>query len=112
MGPFKLSLNRVYDKVRISEGSESLLLSVDADPMRMVAGLNQAQKAMQAITSESTEEETKAAAAYFAGVIFGPGQAEQLMEFYHGDAACVINVCGKYFAERLSKLIARAQKRK
>ncbi len=111
-GGYTISLHRVHDSVRIREGDDALTLAVDADPMRMVAGLNQAQKTLQAITSESTEEETRAAAAFFAGIIFGQAQAEQLMAFYHGDAACVINVCGKYFSERLSKLIARAQKRK
>ena len=111
-GGYTLSLNRVHDNVRIREGDDTLHLAVDADPMRMVAGLNQAQKTLQTITSESTEEETRAAATYFAGVIFGQAQAEKLLEFYHGNAACVINVCGKYFAGRLNKLITRAQMRK
>lgn len=109
--PFRVTLNRVHDKVRISEGGESLMLVVDADPMRMVAGLGQAQKLMQALTGESTEKEQKDAALYFAGVIFGREQAEKLLEFYHGDSGCVVNVCGKYFAGRLGKLITRAQKK-
>lgn len=112
MRVFKMSLGRVYDNVRISEGGESLSLAVDADPMRMVAGLNQAQKRLQAITGESTEAQVREAALSFAGVIFGPEQAERLLEFYHGDPGCVINICGRYFSERLRGKIAKAQKRK
>ena len=36
---YSLSLNRIHDKVRINEGDEHLLLKVDGDPMRMVAGI-------------------------------------------------------------------------
>ena len=41
---FKITLNRIHDKVRITEGDEHLELRVDGDPMRMVAGLNEAQR--------------------------------------------------------------------
>ena len=109
--PFKISLHRVHDKVKITEGGEALSLYVDADPMRVVAGLSQAQKMLQALTEESTDEERDNAARYFAQVIFGKEQAEQLMAFYHNDAACVINVCGQYFEKRLGKIITNAQKR-
>lgn len=108
---YKISLNRIHDRVRITEGDERLDLRVDADPMRLVAGLNEAQRRLKTITDESTAEENRDAAKYFAGVIFGAEQAAQLMEFYHDDAGCVINVCGRYFSDRLSKLIERAQKR-
>lgn len=109
--PFTISLNRVHDRVRISEGGEHIDLLVDDDPMRLVAGLSQAQKGLQAINSESTDEDQVNAAQYFAQVIFGKTQAEQLLAFYHNDAGCVINVCGRYFTDRLSKLITAAQKR-
>ncbi|MBO5917358.1 MAG: hypothetical protein J6Q14_01155 [Oscillospiraceae bacterium] len=108
---FTLSLNRVHDRIRIVEGDERLELRVDGDPMRMVAGLNEAQKRLRGLTEGSPEEEQRSAAQYFAAVMFGEEQARALMEFYHDDAACVINVCGRYFSERLAKLIARAQKR-
>lgn len=108
---FKISLHRVHDTVKISEGSESVLLHVDADPMRMVAGLSQAQKMLQSITSESTDEDSLKAVQYFATVIFGKDQAENLLAFYHNDASCIINVCGQYFEKRLSKLITKAQKK-
>ena len=108
---YKLSLNRVHDRVRITEGGERIDLRVDADPMRMVAGLNEAQRRLKTITDESTTEEKNEIAVYFAGVIFGTEQAPQLMEFYRNDAACVINVCGRYFSARLAKLIEKAQRR-
>ena len=108
---YNISLNRVHDRVRITEGDEHIDLRVDADPMRMVAGLNEAQRRLKTITDESTEDERNAIAQYFAGVIFGGEQAENMMEFYHCDAACVINVCGRYFSGRLAKLIEKAQRR-
>ena len=108
---YKLSLNRVHDKVRINEGDEHLLLKVDADPVRMVAGILQAQKILQAIDDNSTEEQRHDAAEFFCGCIFGKEQTAQIFDFYHDDTGCVINVCGRYFAERLSKLIDKAQRK-
>jgi hypothetical protein len=108
---FTLSLNRVHDRVRIAEGDERLDLRVDGDPMRMVAGLNDAQKRLRGLSDASTEEEQRSAAQFFASVMFGEEQAKALMEFYHDDAACVINICGKYFSDRLAGLISKAQKR-
>ena len=108
---FKISLNRIHDTVRITEGDESLTLCVDADPMRIVAGLNEAQKRLKTINEEMPEDERNAIATYFASVIFGETQATELMEFYHSDAACVINICGQYFGQRLAKLITKAQKK-
>ena len=108
---YKISLNRIHDKVRITEGDEHLDLRVDSDPMRVIAGLNEAQRRLKTITDTTPEGERNAIATYFAGVIFGDTQAKALMEFYHDDAACVINVCGKYFSDRLAGLITKAQKR-
>ena len=108
---FTMSLNRVHDRVRIVEGDERLELRVDADAMRMVAGLNEAQRHLRALTEDNTGEQQKEAALYFAGVIFGGEQAKALMDFYHDDAACVINICGRYFSDRLAKLIEKAQRR-
>lgn len=108
---FEISLNRIHDTIRIREGNDSLTLSVDADAMRMVAGLNKARNLLQTIGEETTEEQRNDAARYFAAVIFGDEQAGKLMDFYRGDAGCVINVCGQYFAKRLSGMIAKAQKK-
>ncbi|MBO6092522.1 MAG: hypothetical protein J6P40_02690 [Oscillospiraceae bacterium] len=107
---YKITLHRVHDVVRIHEGTDSLRLVVDGDPMRMVAGLNKAQKMLSMISEDTTEEEKRTAAEYFAEVIFGKEQAQQLMEFYRDDSLCVINVCGTYFRDRLGKLITKAQK--
>lgn len=112
LGRWEITLNRVHDTVRVREGQERLTLRVDGDAMRMVAGLNAAQKRLQAITESTPEEEINSAALYFAGVMFGEAQAQALLEFYRGDAGCVVNVCGRYFSGRLARLIERAQKRK
>ena len=108
---FKLSLNRVHDRIKINEGAESLVLVVDGDPMRMVAGILQAQKLLQAIDENSTDEQTHNAAQYFAEVIFGKEQTAKLFDFYRDDAGCVVSVCGKYFKERLSKMLDKAQRK-
>ena len=109
--PYDISLHRVRDRVRIVEGEERLELQVDADPMRMVAGLNEAQRRLKALAADSTEEAQKDAALYFAGVIFGAEQANALMDFYNGDPGCVINICGKYFSAHLAAKIEKAQKK-
>lgn len=106
-----LTLNRVHDTVVIAEGGEKIKLHVDADPMRMVAGLNQVQRMFQALNENSSEEEARSAAMYYAAVIFGHDQADQLAAFYHNDAGCIIGICGRYFTGRLNKLITAAQKK-
>ena len=107
---YEMTLNRVHDTITVREGTERLTLTVNGDAMRMVAGLNKAQAKMKGVTEATPDEEVKEVAEYFAAVIFGTEQAKKIMEFYAGDAACVINVCGKYFRERLGGIIAKAQK--
>ena len=108
---YTMTLNRVHDTLRIKEGAETLTLVVNGDSLRMVAGLNKAQEKMKALTDESTEDQIKEAAEYFASVLFGSEQAAQLMAFYADDAGCVISVCGQYFKERLAERIAKQQKK-
>jgi hypothetical protein len=108
---YEMTLNRVHDTVTIREGDESVTLTVNGDAMRIVAGLNRAQEKMNALTDGSPDEDVKDAAEYFAAVIFGKDQAEQLMAFYADDPACVISVCGKYFKDRLADRIAKVQKK-
>ena len=115
MGIFKkgyeVTLNRVHDNIVVRESGETLKLTVNGDSMRMVAGLNKAQKKMLELNDESSDEQVKECAEYFAAVIFGKEQAEKLMEFYADDPSCVITVCGQYFKERLAGKIAQAQKK-
>ena len=108
---YTLTMNRVRDRMRIVEGADRLDLRVDGDPMRMVAGLNEAQRRLREINDESAPEQQREAALFFASAIFGDEQAKTLMDFYRGDAACVISVCGRYFSARLAKRIEKAQKR-
>ena len=110
---YELTLNRVHDTITIKENDEELKLTVNADPMRLVAGLNNAQKKLTELTKnkDATDEETLDAAKYFASTIFGPEQAEKLLAFYANDPGCVITVCGQYFRQRLANLIAKQQKK-
>lgn len=111
---YDITLNRVHDTLRINENGETLPLTVSADPLRIVAGLNKAQEKLNNLVhgeKEPTEAEMHEAAEYFATVIFGKEQAGMLMAFYNDDAACVINVCGTYFKERLGNKISRMQKK-
>lgn len=108
---YELTLNRVHDKITIRESGETLNLTVNGDAMRMVAGLNRAQKKMLELKDDSTDAEIRDAAEYFATVIFGMDQAKQIMAFYADDPTCVISVCGQYFKERLAGKIAEVQKK-
>ena len=106
-----MTLNRVHDTINVKEGGETLRLVVNGDSLRMVAGLTKAQQKMTALNDDSSEEELTNCAEYFAAVIFGREQAEKLMAFYANDPASVINVCGRYFKERLAGKIAEVQKK-
>ena len=106
---FTISLFRVHDTVRIRENGESLTLKVDADPMRLTAGLNEARKRLQGINEESDDVEQLAAAMYFAQTVFGEEQAAKLAELYNNDPTAIVNIVGQYFSQRLSKLIKKAQ---
>jgi hypothetical protein len=110
---FRITLNRVHDKVNVREMGESLILRVDGDPIQMTIGLNRVQKELQALNAaeEKTMEDALPVARMFSEVIFGKTQTEKLVELYNGDAACVISVCGQYLTKRLAKRIVRAQKR-
>ena len=110
-GRYEMTLNRVHDSITIKEGGERLTLTVNGDAMRMVAGLNKAQQKMLSLNEESTDEQVKETAEFFAAVIFGQEQAKKLMDFYADDPGCVINVCGQYFRERLAQRIAKVQKK-
>jgi ABC-type hemin transport system substrate-binding protein len=107
-----MTLNRVHDDVEIREGGDSLILHVEADPDRVVAGLNERSRRMKTLTNDSTEDDFTEAARFFASVIFGAEQAEKLLEFYHKDANCVMRACSEYFTRRLSHMITDIQKKR
>ena len=108
---FTMSLNRVHDTLKIKEGNDSIILHVNADPRRIVAGLNGVQARLQSINEETPDAERLEHAKVFANVLFGEEQAKQLADFYHDDYGCIISVCSKYFDQRLAKLITKAQKK-
>lgn len=108
---FCLTLNRVRDKIRVREGKESIILRVDGDPLKIVAGLNTVQALLKAIDDNSKPGQVQGAAHAFATAIFGQAQAKALEDFYMGDPTCVINVCSKYFSERLARKIEKVQVR-
>ena len=108
---YEITLNRVHDSITIRESGETLKLTVNGDAMRMVAGLNKAQAKLKELTDDSTDEQVKECAQYFAAVIFGTEQAKKLMDFYAEDPGCVITVCGQYFKERLAGKISEVQKK-
>ena len=109
----EITLNRVHHTVTINEQGERLKLVVNADPMRLVAGLNKAQEKLNALVKQEQpkEEEILDAAHFFATVLFGTEQANKLLDFYAGDAPCVINVCGQVFKDQLAEKISRVQKK-
>ena len=110
----EVTLNRIHHTVIINENGEKLKLVVNADPMRLVAGINKASKKLEDTISkdrEPTNEEMKEAAEYFSAVLFGKEQTEKLFEFYANDAACVINICAQIFRDQLTDKITKAQKK-
>lgn len=107
----EMSLGRVHGTLVITEGFDKLTLKVNEDPMRLTAGLVHVQRLLKTWTEKTTEKQKRDIALTYATVIFGTEQAKKLLDFYHGDAACVINVCAQYFARTLSRLINKAQKR-
>lgn len=107
-----LTLGRVYDTVKIKEGGETLVLHVNSEPTRIVVGLSNAQKQLMTIDENTTDEERERIARFFSEVIFGEEQTRKLFGFYYDDPSCVIAVCGRYFADRLGKLITKQQKKR
>ena len=101
----------VHDRMTFRAGDERITLRVDRNGREIIAALNAAKEQMTRVGADSTEEEIREAAMAFAEALFGREQAEKLFELY-GNAGSVVNVCGQYFTNYLSKKITRAQKRK
>lgn len=107
---YKASLNRVHDLIEVREGTEHMILRVDADPMDLVRLLNALEPRMNALDS-GNEKEADGIAREFCSAIFGAAQTDKMFDFYNGSGVCVLNIVGKYFSERMWKLITKAQKR-
>ena len=109
----EVSLNRIHHTVYVNENGEKLKLVVNADPMRITAGMNKAKAKLNAAVhrADPDDDEIRDAAMFFAAVLFGKEQTEKLMEFYAGDTACVINICAQIFRDQLTDKITAAQKR-
>lgn len=110
---FKISTNRVHDHVRVMEGASRLDLIVDVDPRAVMVKLKAAQDALQAV-AQATDDQSPAvqqAAKTFAAAIFGPSQAEKLLDFYANSGSAVISLCTKYLSTRLMRLVKTAQRR-
>ena len=110
----EISLNRVRDHITIREGTETLDLVVDSDANSIVSRLLKAQKTLNAVNGETTEDEREQAAHDLSDAIFGKQQTEKLFAFYNGDASCVVTICGMYFGDPkhgLGKIITKAQKK-
>lgn len=110
-GRDEMSLGRVHGSLVIKEGFDKLTLYVDADAMRLTAALMQENERLRRYGEKATAKQQKELALDFAATMFGREQAQKLLDFYHGNAACVISVCAQYFSGTLTKLIAKAQKR-
>lgn len=108
---YRITLNRVRDSVKVVEKGDSLILTVDADATQLVSALNRAKTVMDNLNKDTSREDGRDAALMFGASVFGEEQARKLLEFYHGDASCVVEVTGRYLSERLVKRIARVQKR-
>lgn len=87
-----------------------LTLLVDCDAGRIVMNIAKAQEEIANLKGNNTDEARKEAVFSFASAIFGKEQAEKLIEYYHGDEATVLNVCGQFFSKCLRKKITDAQK--
>ena len=109
--PYTASLNRVRRVVKLTEGSETLTLKIDADATRLMHDLNRVKDKLQEVSRDDMAADKDHAAYLFAAAIFGDTQAKQLIDFYGGDPDSVIDICGKIFSGLLVKEIARVQKK-
>lgn len=102
---YTLSTDRVRDRVRVREGGRTLVLTVSGEASRLVQAVSKVQEKLTAARAEDAGE----CAEMFAEAVFGKEQAAKLLEFYGNDPYCVLEVCGKYFRNRLGGLITRKQ---
>lgn len=89
---FSITTNRVRDAVKVTEGTESMILRVDFDPMAFVRVLETAKAKLAAVrfAQDDSAPQVVQAARDFASAIFGGEQAGRLLDFYGGHGAPVI----------------------
>ena len=110
----EISLNRVRDSITIREGDEKITLYVDSDANTLIHGIMAANKELEALKDDDSEDRKRSAAMAMARAMFGVEQADKLLEFYRGNYGCVITICGMYFGDAkygLGKKITKAQKK-
>ena len=109
--PFRKEINpyTVTDKVTFRNVDKTITLVVRSDAPALMTNLLKAEKIMEGVTVESSNEERMKAARFFAWAVFGD-ESERLIEFYNEPMA-VIAAVGKYFDKRLKFLITKAQKK-
>lgn len=109
---YKTSLGHVHDLIEVREGSERLVLRVDADPVNIVRLINRLDPQLSGIKEqEQAEKEAEGIAREICGTIFGKQQMHKLFEMYNGDSVAVLSLCSKYISERLLGLITKTQKK-
>ena len=102
----------VTDKVTFRNVDKTITLTVRSDGTALVTGLKHVYDRLSSVKEDTTDEEKKEVARFFADTIFGSEQGKRLTAFYGGDAISVITACGMYFRGRLGKKITKAQMRK
>lgn len=107
----EISPYSVTDKIIFRNVDDTLQLIVRADAASLVMGLKKVNERLSQMTDETPEEERLSTALFFAQTLFGKDQGENLCQFYGNDPLAIINACGMYFRERLSKKITKVQKK-
>ena len=101
----------IRDKIRVRDGDAYIDLDICAAPGELVLALNHAQGILKGINADTPVETLRSSARSLATAVFGETQADALMKFYDNDAASVLEVCSRYFHDRLRHKLAKAQKR-
>ena len=105
-------MGRVHDLIEVREGTESLVLRVDADPADIVRVIAKLEPKMDSIqTNEDAKAKAKGICTEFGNVIFGEKQTSRLFDFYNENGAAVLSMLSKYLSERLVDKVTKLQKR-
>ena len=101
----------IRDKLRIQDGDAHIDIDICAAPGDIIPGVARAQAMLKGLNADMTRDEIKERALALASAIFGEDQAQKLLDFYGGDATCVMELSIEYFSKRLKKKLTKAQKR-